>query len=97
MTAESILENKGYDSNEATSIVYEKLDLYVRQLYSVENHAIHLWESYCLGDANTKELLIDAESNTTSAHKYEDTETLFNDMTKELERLASIYEEKTVF
>ena len=94
MTAQSILEKKGYDSNEAASIVYEKLDLRVRQLYKVEGHPVHLWECYCLGDANSKELLIDAESNTTPSHKYEDTETLFDDMTKELERLASMYPEE---
>lgn len=92
MTAQSILEKKGFDSNEAASIVYEKLDLEVRELYNVQNHPIHLWESYCIGDANSVELLIDAESNTMPVHKYDDTESLFDDMTKELERLAGIYE-----
>jgi hypothetical protein len=43
MTAQSILENKGYEPNEAASIVYEKLDLEVRKLYNIENHPVHLW------------------------------------------------------
>lgn len=92
MTAQSILEEKGFESNKAASIVYENLDLQVRELYNVQNHPIHLWESYCIGDANAEELLVDAESNTTPIRKYEDTESLFDDMTNELERLASIYE-----
>jgi len=92
MNAQQILEKKGIESNEAASIVCEQLDLQVRELYNVQNHPIHLWENYCIGDANESELLKDAESNTTPVKKYDDVDELFNDMTNELERLAGIYE-----
>ena len=92
MNAQQILEQKGIESNEAASIVYEKLDIQVRELYNVENHPVHLWEYYVIGDANETDLLNDAESNTTPVKKYDDVDELFEDMTKELERLASIYE-----
>lgn len=92
MNAQQILEQKGIESNEAASIVYEKLDIQVRELYNVENHPVHLWESYEIGDANETDLLNDAESNTNPVKKYDDVDELFEDMTKELERLASIYE-----
>jgi len=70
----------------------EKLDIEVRSLYNVENHPIHLWESYTIGDANEIELLADAESNTKPVKKYDNVDELFDDMTEELERLALIYE-----
>jgi hypothetical protein len=91
MNAQQILENKGIDSNKAASIVYEELDMQIRELYNVDNHPIHLWESYCLGDAKESDVLKDAESNTTPMNKYDNTEELFLDMTKEIERLASLY------
>lgn len=90
MNAQQILEQKGIESNEAASIVYEQLDIQVRELYNVENHPVHLWESYVIGDANETDLLNDAESNTTPAKKYDNLDELFQDMTNELERLASL-------
>ena len=92
MNAQQILEQKGIESNDAASIVYEKLDIQVRELYNVENHPIYLWESYVIGDANETDLLNDAESNTMPVEKYDDVDELFENMTNELERLASIYE-----
>lgn len=94
MNAQQILEKAGIGSNEAASIVYEQLDIQVRELYNVQNNPIHLWESYCIGDANESELLKDAESNRTPAKKYSNLEELFEDMTDDLERLAYKYAEK---
>lgn len=90
-TAEQILEEKGYDHNKANEIVYEELDIQVRKLYNVQNHPLHLWEEYCLGDANEKEVLKDAESNTTPIKKYDDLQDLFTDMTNDLNRFADEY------
>lgn len=92
MNAQQILQNKGIESNDAASIVYEKLDLQVRELYNVQDQPLHLWDSYCIGDANVAEVLQIAESNTMPSKKYENTSDLFEDMTNELERLASLYE-----
>lgn len=90
MNAQMILEKKGFE--DAAAIVFEELDQKVRELYNVSSHPIHLWERYCIGDANESELLLDAESNTTPIHRYENSDSLFEDMTREIERLASIYE-----
>jgi len=95
-TAEQILEEKGYDHNEANEIVYEELDVQVRKLYNVQNHPIHLWESYALGDATEEKLLEDAESNTTPVKKYNDVENLLDDMTEDLNRLAGDYKAKPI-
>jgi hypothetical protein len=95
-TAEQILEAKGYDHNEANEIINEELDLKVRELYNVEDHPVHLWESYAIGDASEEALLKDAESNTTPIKKYDDVETLFNDMTDDLNRFAEQYPAKPI-
>ena len=92
MNAQQILESKGIESNEAASIVYEKLDLQVRELYNVENHALHLWDSYAIGDANKDDLLKDALSNTIPRQSYNSIDELLDDMTKELERFASLWQ-----
>lgn len=91
MNTQNILEQKGIESNRATSIVYKELDLEVRKLYNVQNHPIHLLLSYHIGDANETALLKDAESNTYKIKKYNSIDKLFEDMTSELKKLASIY------
>ena len=91
-TATEILVEKGHERSDANDIVYSKLDIEVRELYNVLDHPVHLWEKYVIGDANENDLLRDAESNTTPVKKYNDVDELFEDMTNELERLASIYE-----
>jgi hypothetical protein len=95
-TAEQILQEKGYDHREANQILNEELDLEIRKLYKVDNHPIHLWESYAIGDSDEKALLKDAESNTTPVKKYDDVEYLFDDMTNDLNRLAEQYKPKPI-
>jgi len=91
-TAESILMEKGFNHQEANEIIDQELDLKVRELYNVQNHPIHLWDKYSIGDANEEDILIDAESNTLPISKYNDIDDLFNDMTEELENLSSEYQ-----
>jgi hypothetical protein len=91
---DKLLQKKGFDFQESGSIIYDELDIKVRELYNVQKHPIHLWDRYCLGDANEVELIKDAESNTTPPKKYENTEKLFDDMDSDLLRLANLYPEK---
>jgi len=92
MTAQSILEQKGIESHEASAIIFNKLDILVREEFGVSECPIHLWDVYCLGDAGEDEVLEAASTGADIIDQYNDTYALFDDMTVELERLASLYE-----
>lgn len=50
-TAEQILVSKGYDANQAYSVVYENLDGKTRGEFGIDE-PVHLFEKYYLGDAD---------------------------------------------
>lgn len=91
-TAETTLEEKGYDKHEIAKSILPELDAKVRELYNVQNHPLHLWEEYAIGDANEEEVLADA--NRIAVDKYRDLDNLFYRMNKCLNEWAGSYPDR---
>ena len=90
--AEAILKEKGYDNFEITDILQankHNLDMQIREKYGLENQALHLWESYYIGDADEQIVLSKAIE-----HGFKDIDELLNQMDADLEELAINYPSK---
>lgn len=53
-----VLEGKGFDLNQINDILNYSpgLDIQVRKEFGLEDQPIHLWECYCIGDADANTL-----------------------------------------
>ena len=87
MNATQILENKGIEANKINEYILSEIDCMVRETFNVAAHPVHLWDSYAIGDADEAQMLIDANCD----GYWENIDDLLEDMTVELERLASEY------
>lgn len=94
MTAQSILERKGYNNTECIGILQsnsDNLDMKIRQKYGLENQALHLWESYYIGDADIEKVeAIAIEKG------FENSDSLLLRMDRELIDLANDYPDKSI-
>lgn len=93
MTAQQILEQKGYDNSDCIDILQAdpeiSLDMKVREKYGLGDEALHLWEGYYLGDADEEKVKAVAEK-----HGFQDIDDLFKQMDADLNELAENYPEK---
>lgn len=92
MTAQQILESKGYDNSECADILQAddaNLDMQVREKYGLGNEPLHLWESYYRGDASKKALKKAAKK-----HGLESIDDLLSAMDSDLIELAEKYPSK---
>ncbi len=93
MTAQQILESKGYDNEDCIEIIAaddNSLDIQVRKYYKVEGEPLHLWEAYYIGDANEEEI-----EKIAKKHNCDTIEGLFSEMDDMLLNLASNYPTKS--
>lgn len=92
MSAQRILENKGYDNFECSEILQsndDNLDMRVREKYELGSEALHLWAEYEIGDADEEVVLIAAKKN-----GFEDIDDLLTAMDNDLLELAENFPSK---
>lgn len=90
LNAQQILEKKGFDLTQIADIIHfktehseEGLDMQVRTEFKVEDHPLHLWESYYIGDADEEEIELIAKEQ-----GYDSIKTLFRAMDARLIELC---------
>ena len=89
ITAQSILERKGYDNFECMDILQandDNLDMQVREKYGVDCEPLHLEAEYYIGDADEDNML-----NAAKKHGFEDVDELLAQMDSDLLDLAREY------
>ena len=93
ITAQKILEKKGYDLEECTDILQAdrdiNLDMKVREKYGLDDEPLHLWESYYIGDADKK-----AVKKAAKKHGFDSIDGLLMQMDSDLLELAENFPEK---
>lgn len=91
MTAQSILEKKGYNNFELIDIISE-FDMQIREKYGLEDEPLHLWESYYIGDAD-EETVLETVTNK-GFNNFDEIDDLFDIMDRDLLELANEYPTK---
>lgn len=92
MTAQSILERKGYDNFECMGILQaneDNLDMKVREKYGVDTEPLHLEADYCIGDADEDNVLEAAQK-----HGFDGVDGLLMQMDSDLLELAENFPAK---
>lgn len=92
MTAQQILERKGYDNSDCIDIISaneNSLDEQVRTKYGLDGEPLHLWESYYRGDASKKALKKAAKK-----HGFDSVDGLLSAMDSALLELAENFPSK---
>lgn len=93
MTAQSILESKGYSNFECADILQAdpdiSLDMKVREKYGLDGEPLHLWESYYRGDASKKAL-----KKAAKRHGFDSIDDLISAMDSDLIELAENFPAK---